>query len=131
MALLLQIILEAPRDCLAQLQERTSRVALKLLRGKVTFFDLLITYQSRRKDHETFWMAGVAFLVRGLCGPKEASHLVPKAQRKPGNPVQKGLSWDSSSASCPEPSLGALLRFLFCPYENRCLCEPVTVSQFP
>lgn len=54
-------------------------MGLRLLRGKVIFFDLLITCLSPRKDHETFWMAEVAFLVRGLCGPKEASLLVPKA----------------------------------------------------
>lgn len=84
MAWLPQIVLEAQTDCLAQLQERTSTVGLRLLKGKVIFFDLLITCLSPRKDHETFWMAGVAFLVRGLCSPKEASHVFPKAPRKPG-----------------------------------------------
>lgn len=88
MAWLPQIVLEAQRDCLAQLRERTSRVGLRLLRGKVIFFDLLITCLSPRKDHETFWMAAVAFLVRGLCGPKETSRLVLKAQREePSHPT--------------------------------------------
>lgn len=39
-------------------------------------------------------MAEVAFLVRGLCGPKEASLLVPKAQREPGHPTQQGLGFE-------------------------------------
>lgn len=52
-----RIILEAP------LQERTSRVGLRLLRGKVISFHLLITCQSPKKALETFWMAEVAFLM--------------------------------------------------------------------
>lgn len=56
MAWLPRIILEAP------LQERTSRVGLRLLRGKVISFHLLITCQSPKKALETFWMAEVAFL---------------------------------------------------------------------
>lgn len=92
MAWLPRIVLEAQRDCLARLQERTSRVGLRLPRGKVIFSDLLITCQSPKKALETFWMAEVAFLVRGLCGSKEASLLVPMAQRESGHPTQQGLS---------------------------------------
>lgn len=94
MAWLPRIILEAP------LQERTSRVGLRLLRGKVISFHLLITCQSPKKALETFWMAEVAFLVRGLCGPKEASHLVPQAQRESGHPTQQGLSCNWNSVRC-------------------------------
>lgn len=94
MAWLPRIVLEAQRDCLAQLQERTSRVGLRLPKGKVIFFDLHTTCPSPRKALETFWMAEVAFLVRGLRGPKEASHLAPRAQRESGHPTQQGLSWD-------------------------------------
>lgn len=131
MAWLPRIVLEALRDCLAQLQERTSRVGLRLLRGKVTFFDLLITCQSPRKALETFWMAEVAFLVRGLCGPKEAFHLVPKAQKESGHPTQQGLSWDWNSARCAEPSLLSCIVLFICPYKNRCLKAHgwITVTQ--
>lgn len=63
MAWLPRIVLEAQRDCLAQLQERTSRVGLRLPKGKVIFFDLHTTCPSPRKALETFWMAEVAFLM--------------------------------------------------------------------
>lgn len=60
-----QIVLEVLRDCLAQRRERTSKVGPRLLRGKVASSGLPITCLSPRRALETFWMAEVAFLVRG------------------------------------------------------------------
>ncbi|KAM7241748.1 hypothetical protein CapIbe_006219 [Capra ibex] len=83
-----QIVLEAPRDCLAQRQERTSKVGPRLLRGKVASSGLPITYLSPRRALETFWMAEVAFLrvwiqllVQGTKIP--TCHMVwPKKKKK-------------------------------------------------
>lgn len=60
-----QTILEAQRDCLAQHQDKTLKVGPKLLRVMVAFSGPLITCLSPRRAPETFWMAEVAFLVRG------------------------------------------------------------------
>ncbi|KAK2497018.1 hypothetical protein MC885_017019 [Smutsia gigantea] len=58
-----QIALVVLRGCLAQHRERTLKVELRLLRGKVASSSPPITCLSPRRAPETFWMAKVAFLM--------------------------------------------------------------------
>ena len=97
MAWLPRIILEAP------LQERTSRVGLRLLRGKVISFHLLSTCQSPKKALETFWMAEVAFLM--------GSPLLASA--KP-SPVPPPPPIGSAAVANFDPGTFSLMRCDFC-----------------
>lgn len=97
MAWLPRIILEAP------LQERTSRVGLRLLRGKVISFHLLITCQSPKKALETFWMAEVAFLM--------GSPILASA--KP-SPVPPPPPIGSAAVANFDPGTFSLMRCDFC-----------------